>query len=367
MCVVTFDWEDNDAHEKVKTFIEKRRLAWAVVEVTNACNFNCKWCYANNGYKTKIKREHMPKSRLDRLLKILSKSGIRQITLSGGEPTVYPHLKHAVKKAKELGFVVHMNTNGFLLTRKLAKELAGLGLSQVQINIDSIKGENHDSVRGRKGSFRRAIQALKNAKAAGMTCVSQTVLTKDNENEIVEIFKFARSHGIQRCRVWDVMPSEGCGLENFDIRPTDYIKTLERLVSFAEDTEAKHIEIGEPHFPFKNTRIPTSYISCVATAGVLTNISCTGDVFFCVTQRNPMMNVFSLEEGFQEAYRKSLDEFMSSFSIPSECLGCPESERCRAGCYTRREHTKGMDYWCSSRAGCEGAAGQHEKLPSYLE
>ncbi len=362
MCVVTFDWEESDAYEKVKLFMENRKLAWAVVEVTNACNLNCKWCYANNGYKSKIKREHIPKGRLDRLLKILSRSGVRQVTLSGGEPTVYPHLRYAVKKAKDLGFVVHMNTNGYLLTRKLARELAELGLSQVQINIDSMDSKTHDSVRGRKGSFRRAIQALKNAKAAGMTCVSQTVLTKDNENEIVDIFRFARSHGIQRCRVWDMMPSEGCGLESIEIRPTNYIKTLERLVSFAEETGAKHIEIGEPHFPLKKARIPTSYVSCVATAGVLTNISCTGDVFFCVTQRNPMMNVFSLEESFQEAYRKSLDEFMSSFSIPSECLECPESERCRAGCYTRREHAKGLDYWCSSRLVARAQPGSTKSL-----
>src|SRR4030042_3673145 len=242
MCVVTFDWEDSDAYDKVKFFMEKRKLAWAVVEVTNACNFNCLWCYANNGYKSHIAREHMPKKKVNHLLRTLSESGVRQITFSGGEPTVYPHLRYAIKKARELGFVVHMNTNGYLLTRRLAFELKKLGLSQVQIHIDSLKTDVHDDVRGRKGSFIRAVQALKNAKAAGMTCVSQTVITKKNELEVVDIFKFARSMGIQRCRVWDMMPSEGCGVDSFDIRPADYIKSLGELAFFAEQTGDKHIE-----------------------------------------------------------------------------------------------------------------------------
>lgn len=346
MCVVTFDWEENDATEKVIFFMEKRKLCWAVVEVTNACNFNCVWCYANTGCNEKFSRRHMPRKRLDMLLEILHKSGIRQITFSGGEPTVYPHLKHAVKKAKGMGFVVHMNTNGYLLTDELALELKELGLSQVQINIDSMDSETHDRVRGKKGSFRRALSALESARKAGITCVSQTVVTKHNEKEVHKIFRMAREKGIHRCRVWDMMPSEGCGLESFDIRPTNYTKTLEKLVSFAEKTGAKHIEVGEPFFPFHKTSIPTSHVSCVATAGVLTNISYNGDVYFCVTQRKPMMNIFSLKGSFQEAYEKRLKEFISAFNIPPECSSCEMSERCMSGCYTRREHTKGLDYWC---------------------
>jgi MoaA/NifB/PqqE/SkfB family radical SAM enzyme len=45
-----------------------------------------------------------------------------------------------------------------------------------------------------------------NARDAGIVCVSQTVLTKDNENEIMDIFKFVRGMGVQRCRVWDITP-----------------------------------------------------------------------------------------------------------------------------------------------------------------
>lgn len=350
MCVVTFDWEESDAYEKVKFFMEKRRLAWAVVEVTNACNFNCVWCYANNGYKSRIKRKHMPKKRLDRLLKILSSSGVRQVTFSGGEPTVYPHLKYAVKKAKDLGFVVHMNTNGYLLTRKLAGELAGLGLSQVQINIDSMKSDSHDSVRGRKGSFRRAIQALKNAKAAGMTCVSQTVLTKKNENEILDIFKAARSMGIQRCRVWDMMPT-GCAENSNDMMPTDYIETLKSLAEFAKNTGAKRIESGDPLFPKDHDAgIEIHGGLCAAVSGGFVTISVGGDVYPCATQRDPVYNIFDAgKDAIDDFHNQKLKEYYSHRSeAKGKCSGCRFFEKCRGGCPTRS--IKGTDYWCNPTA-----------------
>jgi len=350
MCVVTFDWEENDAKEKVKQFRKKKSVVWAVIEVTNSCNLNCIWCYANSGYKNKMKRQHMELGRLKKLVNILRDSGLKQITYSGGEPTVYPRIREAVKIAKDNDFVVHMNTNGFALTRSFAKELKSLGLSQIQTNIDSTSPGKHDYLRGRKGSFSRAVSALKNAREIGITCVSQTVLTKENEVEIVDIFKFARSLGLQRCRVWDMMPSSGCALENFDIRPTNYIESLKELARFAERTGGKHIESGEPFFPMDyKTSLEVSHVPCVALHGILVNFAFNGDVYYCVTQRKPMFNVFRDIDGrFDEFYKVKLREFLGSAKLNSRCTECELLEKCKGGCYTRRRYSKeGMDYWCT--------------------
>ncbi len=350
MCVVTFDWEENDAMEKVKRFRRKKSSVWAVIEVTNNCNLNCIWCYANSGNRAKIKREYMGLTDLKKLVRILKDSGLNQITYSGGEPTVYPKIREAVRIAKDHDFVVHMNTNGFALTRSFARELKSLGLSQIQTNIDSVKPEKHDYLRGRKDSFYRAVSALKNANEIGITCVSQTVLTKENEREIVDIFKFARSLGLQRCRVWDMMPSSGCALENFDIRPTSYIKSLKELTKFAERTGGKHIESGEPFFPLNfKTNLKVSHVPCVASHGVLVNFAYNGDVYYCVTQREPMFNIFrDLDGRFDEFYKMKLGGFLKKAKLNPKCMDCKFFEKCKGGCYTRRSYSKeGVDYWCS--------------------
>jgi len=245
-----------------------------------------------------------------------------------------------------------MNTNGFIITRSFARELKSLGLSQIQTNIDSVEPEKHDYLRGKKDSFHRAVNALKNVRDVGITCVSQTVLTKKNEKEIVDVFRFARVFGIQRCRVWDMMPSKGAALDNINLKPSSYVESLKKLTRFAEETGGKHIESGEPFFPgegFK-TSLEVSHVPCVASHGVLVNFAYNGDVYYCVTQREKMFNVFTdMEGGFDGFYRGELDSFLEKRNLDQKCIKCKALDRCKGGCFTRRTHSENnMDYWCPS-------------------
>jgi radical SAM protein with 4Fe4S-binding SPASM domain len=351
MCCITYNWAYNDAAEKVRHFGRNRTVAWAVVELTDFCNFNCAWCYASTGYKSKIKRHQMSMRDVKKLIRGLRKSGVRQVTYSGGEPTIYPHLKEAVSFAKKSGMVVHMNTNGYLLDERLARELKELGLSQVEINIDSTNPKKHDRTRGVKGSFGRAVAALKNAKAAGIMCVVQTVITRDNENEINRIAEFARSLGVQRYRLWDVMPSGEA--KNTDLRPGKYLEILKSLDEFAYRTGAESIEAGEPLFPLDyKPKLRVIDSSCVCATGLLMNVSAKGDAYFCCTYRKPMYNVFdALKEGkkIKEHHGEKLKEFLGTLKLPSKCRSCRLFERCRGGCITRTGYTKsGVDYWCEN-------------------
>lgn len=345
---MTFDWEDVDAKEKIEHFEKKNSASWAVIEVTESCNFGCMWCYAHSKNGGKYGGRHMSFENLEKLIKLLSDSGIRQITFSGGEPILYPHLKKAVKLAKDSGFIVHMNTNGYFLTKELACELKSLGLSQIQTNIDSMDSKRHDYVRGMSGSFDRAIIALKNAREAGIICVSQTVLTKLNENEIFDIFRFARSFGIQRCRVWDITPS-GAAEEKMDIRPTNYIETLKNLDKLAYDLGAKRIESGDPLFPGDyKTHLDVYAGYCLALHGGFLSISPEGNVYSCPTQRTAFFNAFDFKGNFEDHFREKSEEFYRSAKPPPQCADCRSSDKCKGGCPSRRKYASfKKDYWCS--------------------
>ena len=349
MCVVTFDWERNNAVRKFKAFNRSGSVSWAILELTEYCNLNCKWCFAN---ASRIKKPmHMPLDDVKRIVDTLAYEGVKQITYSGGEPTLYPYLKEAIAFAKDREMVVHMNTNGYILTRRLAQELKNSGLSQVQINIDSTYPEKHDEIRGRKGSFKRAIKALENARDAGITCVSQTVLTNRNEGEVVDIFRLARSIGVQRCRIWDMTPSEGCAKDNSHLIPKDYISALQRLSDFAYHTGASMVEVGDPVFiPHIRTELEVSGGYCVFAAGLAMYISRRGDVYFCCSSKNKMYNIFdAMKSGdrLSNIHINATRRYLSAFSQSSTCNKCRYSSLCRGGCYTRREFSgNDTDYWC---------------------
>jgi len=54
------------------------------------------------------------------------------------------------------------------LDEKMAKKLAEYKVSRVSVSIDSMDEKIHDEIRGRKESWRRAIEGLKHVQAAGM-------------------------------------------------------------------------------------------------------------------------------------------------------------------------------------------------------
>ncbi len=354
MCVITFDWEDNDAIKKFSSFDENKSISWCILDLTDYCNFKCKWCYSNASIlKNPL---HMDIKDLERILDILVDVGLTQITYSGGEPTLYPHLKEAISLAKDRGLVVHMNTNGYNFTKSMACELKELGLSQVQINIDSIRPEKHDEVRGKQGSHERAIKALKNVKEAGMTTVSVTVLTKENEDEVVEIFKLARSLGIQRCRVWDMTPTHGLARENSRLLPKDFISALQKLSDFAYETGAKNVEVGDPIFiPHVKTKLGISGGYCVPAAGMLIYISSKGDAYFCCASREKMYNILEeAEKGndIMHVHKQGINRFLSTFKRLEECRNCEYVNKCNEGCFTRRDFSENnKDFWCKK---CNG-------------
>ena len=63
---------------------------------------------------------------------------------------------------------MYLTTNGFYLDKPMAEKLAEYKVSRVSVSIDSMDEKVHDEIRGRKDFWKRAIEALKHVKNAGM-------------------------------------------------------------------------------------------------------------------------------------------------------------------------------------------------------
>lgn len=347
MCLVTFDWKENDAVEKFKKYKKQKAASWAVVELTNSCNLNCMWCYASAGYN--YKQQHMEKQKAFRLVKILADAGMKQITCSGGEPTLYPYLVEFVKMVKDHGMICHMNTNSYMLSGGLISELRLAGLSQIQTNIDSVIPQKHDVIRGKSGSFDRTVKAIGNSLSAGITTVSQTVLTKMNEDEIFEILKFSRSLNVDRCRIWD-MTHEGFAKNKVDISPTHYVRTLREAADFSIKNGARNVESCEPLFPLDfNNGLNFSGVGCVAAKGLLMHISYEGDIYYCATHRKCLYNLFEASRygNIRDFHRDSVGGYVKTLNTPDKCKECKFFEKCGGGCNTRRKSAQdNFDNFC---------------------
>ena len=134
----------------------------------NACNLRCKYCFTNSPKGDHVKEYLSPKVIGD-LADQADELGYFEFDLQGGELLLQPEKLFSVLEAiRPERFYLYVTTNGFYLDEKMAKKLAEYKVSRVSVSIDSMDEKIHDEIRGRKESWRRAIEGLKHVKAAGM-------------------------------------------------------------------------------------------------------------------------------------------------------------------------------------------------------
>lgn len=142
-------------------------------ELTLACNLKCKYCFNSSGNKRPIEltTKEVIKSLYD-----LREANVMDIRFTGGEPLCRPDWYEIFKKSKELSFSVSLNTNGVYSNSDVFDKLASLNLEQITISIDG-KKEHHEKNRG-KGTFNRAVDALKELHKRGAILRINVLITR---------------------------------------------------------------------------------------------------------------------------------------------------------------------------------------------
>ena len=127
----------------------------------------------------------------------LAAFGAPVLLFSGGEPCMRHDLIELMQYAKDKGMRVVISTNGTLITPNLAARFAEVGLSYVGVSLDGGR-ETHDHFRGVDGSFERAIQGIRNARAAGLKVGLRMTINKRNWEDINDIFDIMEQEDINR-------------------------------------------------------------------------------------------------------------------------------------------------------------------------
>lgn len=149
--------------------------------LTKRCNLTCKHCSSYLS-KDKIKTDE-----LMILAKKLAESDAMVIVLSGGEPLMVPNIKEIISLLKDHGKIVKINTNGLNLS-SMADFLLEKEVDYIVVSIDGPDAASHDEIRGKKGSFDRAVEGLRylqQHKSKGKPFLGiRGVVMKDNWNDI---------------------------------------------------------------------------------------------------------------------------------------------------------------------------------------
>ena len=177
------------------------------VSVIDRCNFRCTYCMPAEGLPWLPSDQVLSAEEIERLIRLLVSLGVREVKLTGGEPTVRPDLPDIVRRARGIdpSLDLSITTNGYLLDR-LAAPLRDAGLDRVTVSCDSLLKHRFAEMT-RRHALERVLAGIKAAQDAGLRPikVNCVVLGGTNDDEAPEFARFARETGIE-VRFIEYMP-----------------------------------------------------------------------------------------------------------------------------------------------------------------
>jgi cyclic pyranopterin phosphate synthase len=177
------------------------------ISVIDRCNFRCSYCMPAEGLPWLRRAELLTVDEIERLASLFVALGVREIKLTGGEPTVRAELVEIVRRLRALDARLDLSitTNGQRLA-DLAGQLRDAGLDRVTVSCDSLLRHRFEEMT-RRDALDRVLQGLEAAQRAGFTPikVNCVVIAGTNDDEVLDFVTLARSTGYE-VRFIEYMP-----------------------------------------------------------------------------------------------------------------------------------------------------------------
>ena len=167
-----------------------RRPVLVHFEVTMRCNARCDFCdywKTDAGAKATELKSFADAARHFRPM---------MITFTGGEPLLRPDLEEVIAAVGRAAPITWMSviTHGAMLTVPRAQSLWDAGLAQFAVSLDFLD-ERHDEGRGIPGLAAKILRTVPELTARGMTVRFNTVIKRENLDDILPIVRRAAAIG----------------------------------------------------------------------------------------------------------------------------------------------------------------------------
>jgi radical SAM protein with 4Fe4S-binding SPASM domain len=316
----------------------------ALLKVTDRCDLRCAHCFVS-----------ATESGSDMSLDLLESHGVERllaarvanVTVTGGEPLVHPHLVGILELLADAQLDVTMCTNAVALTDELIDKLVALRRVRVNVSLDGFSQASHGKFRGNRESFVVTLQHTRQSADAGLLKgILSTPHGLVESGEYRDLYRLAKDLGIDYL-LMNPLSKFGRGFVSAGKLGVDD-ETM-RLVQ----SEIPMRSSGDPEavfIRFPNDEQPLS--ACIA--GEIFYVFVNGDSAVCPylvfaasnpdSQHDPdefvFGNLFANEDfskrlddyNFHERYSVGANATCSSCSMASGCgKGCPAAVIARGG------------------------------------
>jgi hopanoid biosynthesis associated radical SAM protein HpnH len=150
-----------------------------------ACNLKCAGCGKIQQPHTLLK-QRMP---VTQAVAAVEECGAPVVSIAGGEPLMHPQIEQIVDELLARKRIVLLCTNAVLLPKHLSRFTPHRDFSFI-VHIDGLQ-ERHDESVCKDGVFEQAVDAIKQAKAAGFRVMTNTTFfSTDTPQTVIEVLDY---------------------------------------------------------------------------------------------------------------------------------------------------------------------------------
>lgn len=318
------------------------------VETTQRCNLHCKTCFQKDRVLEDIPFEYVQKVVDDavHLKEYLSLHNI-MITLTGGEPLLYPSLLEAATYAHERGLVPSLVTNGMLLSPHKAEELRAAGIAWIAVSLDGPNQQILSTIRD--VDFNTVMRAIATSIEQGFyTSISYTI-TQLNKDYLREVAELMQPLGLDQIHFNHFIPI-GHGSDHstelaLDMETNKNVQTQIRHLFIEYYYKDLFISSGCPTFGLTDTKFPFRMETLLnpriqgvqvpkCTLGYNVTVTPTGDIIPCIMLRSVSLGNIG-ERDFIAVWNDPVSQgYREGTFLKGKCKNCEHTSICR-GCRGR--------------------------------
>ena len=327
--------ENDKGYLKCKSVTTSPHLERVFLEITSACNLNCKHCYMSSTYKKKL----IDEIRVNKIKEIINEAdniGVFRFDLTGGEIFTRTDIYNILAEVRNKFMITNLFTNATLLDEKGIDTIANLGnIRTIYISLDDYIEEEHDAFRGVEGAFKKTVSNIRELKKRGLHIVANIIVSRSNIERLKYIIKFCHEELGIDCRTAPILPiGRGKSFTENDLT----LEEIKYAMSVSLESQCDFVS----GLCSENSRI--DIIPGCGVGHKMIYIRSNGEICLCPTlssRENPLFKLGSIyEDSLLDIWNESkiLKEFRES---NCEHVNCDHREIYRGGCRSRAYLTSG--------------------------
>lgn len=332
-------------------------MAYLRLNISNLCNFSCKYCHVfkivKNEAPMKIMSYETMEAYIESFVSLLRQNGETSLTLSiyGGEPLInkknlFKSIEKYQNKYQGININWVVNTNGSLLTENVSEFFKQHDID-VHLSIDGFE-ETHNKNRidkFGKPTFNRVEKALNLIQKHGLRAQINSFVFPENVNNLFELVDIAKNFGIHKIYLDLFYDTQGRGIKP-RIVSEKYFKTFKYCLENRVQISGPWDNALSSYFKVIHSKEKQKH-----SMVLFVTVKADGKFFFNICPTMPPLNIEDMSyECFTKEYRIMNDQFKTL--VKNSCKYCFLRNRCNGDMIIQfQSHTglnKGWKNACAS-------------------